>query len=213
MYLPASFQQTDPQRIAALLHEHPLGLLVSHGSRGLQCSPLPFQFVPQSGEQGMLKAHLARANPHWKELDGSDCLVVFQGAQGYVAPEWYPSKAASGRAVPTWNYAAVEVRGRARVVQDLGWLQAQLGELTAEHEGRRACPWSPADAPPDYLAAQLRAIVGLEITITGIDGKWKMSQNRDSADRAGVIAGLRDPADPHAHPVLADLVADSCREA
>lgn len=209
MYLPASFQQTDPQQIAALLRAYPLGLLVSHGSGGLQCSPLPFQFAPACGEHGVLKAHLARANPHWQALDGADCLVVFQGEQGYVAPEWYPSKAASGRAVPTWNYAVVEVRGRARVVQDLAWLQAQLGELTAEHEGRRACPWSPADAPPDYLAAQLRAIVGLEITITGIDGKWKMSQNREPADQAGVLAGLRDPADPHQQPGLAAMLAAS----
>lgn len=204
MYIPASFREADLDLLHALMRERPLGMLISAGTAGLQCSPLPFRLYP---EQGVLRTHLARANPHWKALQRSECMVLFQGEQGYVTPDWYPSKAENQRAVPTWNYAVVEVRGRASIHEDMAWLQGQLMDITADHEGRRAHPWSPADAPPDYLAAQLRAIVGVEIAIEQIAGKWKMSQNRELADRHGVIAGLRDADDPHANPALAEVVA------
>lgn len=207
MYVPASFRQTDVTELHALMRVHPLGLLVSHGADGLQASPVPFLVYPDEGPHGVLRAHVARANPHWQALpEAGECLVVFSGVDGYVTPNWYPSKAATGKAVPTWNYATVQVRGTVRVVADPAWLRRQLADLTAQHEGRRLRPWSLDDAPADYLAAQMQAIVGLEIPIAAIEGKWKMSQNKDAADRAGVIDGLRAVDDPHRHAVLADLV-------
>lgn len=214
MYNPASFREPDLVRMHDLIRQHPLGMLISNGPAGLLASPVPFLLDADAGESGTLCAHLARANPHWKEfLDGSDCLVVFQGEQGYVTPGWYPSKAETHRAVPTWNYEMVQVRGRVTVHDDAEWLQAQLDALTAGHEGKRAQPWSLNEAPEDFIASQMKAIVGLEIAITRIEGKWKMSQNRPLPDRAGVVAGLTDPADPHAQPAMGEIVAQRLREA
>ena len=214
MYNPASFREPDLGRMHDLIRQHPLGLLISSGPSGLLASPVPFLLDAGAGESGILRAHVARANPHWKEfIEGGDCLVVFQGEQGYVTPDWYPSKAETHRAVPTWNYATVQVRGRVTVHDDAEWLRAQLDALTAGHEGKRAEPWSLGEAPEDFIASQMKAIVGLEIVITQIEGKWKMSQNRPLPDRAGVIAGLTDPADPHAQPAMGEIVAQHLREA
>jgi len=206
MYIPASFRESRLEVLHDFLRAHPFGLLVSAGAGGLRATPLPFLLEADSG-QGTLRGHLARANPHWRELAGiEECLVVFQGEQGYVTPSWYPSKAATGKAVPTWNYAAVHVWGRPAVVEDAGWLRRQVDALTRGQEARRAQPWAVGDAPEDYLAAQLKAIVGIEIPIARLEGKWKMSQNRDEADRRGVVAGLRDEADPHSNVGLAEEV-------
>lgn len=206
MYIPASFRESRIEILHAFICAHPFGLLISAGDGGLQATPLPFQLEADGGN-GTLRAHMARANPHGQALAGAaECLVVFQGEQGYVTPSWYASKQATGKAVPTWNYAAVQARGRPRVVEDAAWLRPHLERLTQAQEGRRAQPWAVDDAPEDYLAAQMKAIVGIEIPIARIEGKWKMSQNRDTADRRGVIAGLRDAGDPHRDPALADLV-------
>ena len=210
MYIPASFGENRPAQLQALIAAHPLGMLVCAGSGGLIASPLPFLLYPDEGPQGTLRAHMARANPHWREfVQGGECLVLFQGRQGYVTPNWYPGKAATHRAVPTWNYAVVQVRGQARSVEDAAWLQRQLADLTASQEGRRATPWSLADAPPDYLVAQMQAIVGIEIAIAAIEGKSKLSQNRDAADRAGVVKGLRAADDAHRNPALAEAVENA----
>lgn len=209
MYNPATFRECRPEFLYALIDAHPLGLLISHSAAaGLLASPLPFISCPQVGERGVLRAHFARANPHWRELDGeTECLIVFQGEQAYVTPSWYPTKALTHQAVPTWNYCTVQVRGAVRVHEDPVWLRALLSELTARHEHFRPHPWSLADAPEAYIAAQLKAVVGIEITIKQIEGKWKMSQNRERADREGVIAGLSNAADPHADPRVAAIVA------
>ncbi len=213
MYNPASFREPDLVRMHDLIRQHPLGMLISNGPAGLLASPVPFLLDADAGESGTLRAHLARANPHWQEFhDGGDCLVVFQGEQGYVTPDWYPSKAETHRAVPTWNYAMVQVRGRVTVHEDADWLRSQLTTLTAGHEGKRAQPWSLSEAPEDFIASQMKAIVGLEIAITQIEGKWKMSQNRALPDRQGVIAGLTDPADPHSQPAMGQIVAQRLRE-
>ena len=210
MYIPASFQETRTPVLHALMQAHPLGQLVSHGRGGLQASPVPFLLYPDEGEYGVLRAHVARANPHWKELVGLDeCLVVFQGLEGYVTPSWYPGKAESHKAVPTWDYATVHAWGSPQVIEEPAWLLRQLNDLTDHHEQRRAQPWSVKDAPADYVAAQLRAIVGIEIPIRKIEGKFKMSQNRNTADKAGVVAGLRNTGDPHHNIWLADLVERS----
>lgn len=208
MYIPASFREDDLVRQHELIRAHPLGLLVTQGDGGPEASPIPFLLYPQEGKQGVLRAHLARANPHWKALAGlPECLVVFQGADGYVTPSWYPSKAETHKAVPTWNYAMVQVRGRPAVIEDAAWLRRQLDDLTHLHERSRPQPWSVGDAPTDYLATQMKAIVGIEIPIDRIAGKWKMSQNKDAADRAGVVAGMRSGTDPHRNLPVADLVA------
>ena len=198
MYIPASFREDRPEELHALIRAHPLGTLVTQGGDGLQASPLPFLL-----DNTTLRAHMARANSHWKALDGCDCLVIFMGPDAYVTPDWYPSKAATHKVVPTWNYAAVHVRGTLRVVDEPGWLAQQIADLTAAHEAIRPAPWSPADAPADFIATQMKAVVGLEIAITAIEGKWKMSQNREAADREGVIRGMGDPADPHHDPAVA----------
>lgn len=213
MYVPASFRETRREVLFGLIRDFPLALLVSHGADGLQASPLPFHLAADEGESGVLRAHMARANPHWRALAGADeCLVSFQGPQGYVSPSWYPGKAATHRVVPTWNYATVQVWGRPRVIEDADWLRRQLDELTAAHEQSRTPPWMPADAPADFLAMQMKAIVGLEIPIARIEGKFKLSQNREAADRAGVAAGAADAGDPHYAPAMAEMVRERLGE-
>lgn len=207
MYIPASFQEPRLDRLRALIHDHPLGLLVTHGPSGLMASPLPFLYYPDEGEHGVLRVHLARANAHWQELSAlDDCLVVFQGPQGYVTPSWYPSKAQTHRVVPTWNYATVHAWGRPRVVDDAAWLRRQVDDLTHQQERPRPAPWAVGDAPDEFIATQLRVIIGVEIALTRLEGKFKMSQNRPEADRAGVVQGMSDGSDPHRNPVVAALV-------
>lgn len=207
MYIPASFKESRIERLHDLIVNHPLGLLVTNGDNDLEASPIPFLFYANEGKYGVLRAHLAKANPHWKSLaEHVECLVVFQGPEGYVTPSWYPSKAETHKAVPTWNYATVQVWGNASVTEDAAWLRRQLDDLTMLHEKSRPQPWSVSDAPVDYIASQMKAIIGIEILIRRIDGKWKMSQNKDDADREGVIAGMRSDTDPHGNIRVADMV-------
>lgn len=207
MYTPASFREDSTARLHALMRAHPLGLLVTHGARGLMASPVPFLVYPDEGGYGVLRAHVARANPHWQELSCVDeCLIVFQGVAGYVTPSWYPSKADTHKVVPTWNYATVHAWGKPATIEDAAWLRRQFGDLTSIHESPRRVPWAVGDAPPDFIAAQMKAIVGIEVAIARLEGKFKMSQNRAGADRAGVIAGLRDEADPHHNSEMGALV-------
>jgi len=207
MYIPASFKERQPDRLHDLIVKHPLGLLVTHGDSGLEASPIPFLLYTDEGERGVLRAHLAKANPHWKSLTGDvECLVVFQGPDGYVTPSRYPSKAETHKVVPTWNYATVQVRGIPKVIEDAAWLRRQLDDLTEFHEKPRPEPWSVSDAPTDYISSQMKAIVGIEIPIGHIEGKWKVSQNKDDADRQGVINGMRSDTDPHQNLPVANLV-------
>lgn len=151
---------------------------------------------------------MAKANPHWKDLVNlKECLVVFQGVEGYVTPDWYPSKKTTHKVVPTWNYEMVQVRGVPNVIESTAWLKEQVSCMTHAMEQKRPKPWQVADAPVDFIDTQLKAIVGLEIEITEIKGKWKMSQNRSSEDAKGVVAGLSDPDDPHANLAMAASVA------
>ena len=190
MYQPPHFREEGREALAALVRAHPLGLLVTAGPGGLMANPVPFLLYAE-GEHGVLRAHVARANPQWRELEAvADCLVVFQGPEAYVTPSWYATKRETGRVVPTWNYATVQARGRPRAISDAGWLRRQGDDLTAAREGGRPEPWAVSDAPEPFVAAQLRAIVGVEIALTAIAGKWKMSQNRTAEDRAGVVRGL-----------------------
>jgi len=180
MYIPGTFSETDTQVLTGLIHRYPLGLLVTSGSSGLLASPIPFLYRAKDGKP-MLVAHLAKANPHWKDLVGlKECLVVFQGTDNYVTPDWYPSKQTTHKVVPTWNYEMVQVKGIPTVIESSDWLRNQVGEVTDSMEQKRKNPWKVTDAPADFIESQLKAIVGLEIEITEIKGKWKMSQNRSS---------------------------------
>lgn len=194
MYQPPQFREDRIEVQHALVRAHPLGLLISAGPEGIVANPLPFLLDPARSALGTLRAHLARANPQWRALSGQSVLVVFQGVDTYVTPSWYETKRQTGKVVPTWNYAIVQARGRVRIIDEQGWLAEQTQDLTDRHEGQRAEPWSVDDAPEAFIAAQLRGIVGLEIEIAEIDGKWKVSQNRPAADRAGVMQGLLDEA-------------------
>jgi transcriptional regulator len=197
MYLPEAFRETRLPVLHALIRRHPLALLVSTGPDGIVADPVPFVLAPGIGPFGLLRAHVARANPHWKALRGSpEAVVLFQGPEAYVTPAWYAAKAEHGKVVPTWNYVVVEARGAATVIEDPGWLRAQIDALTGQQEAHRPDPWAVADAPERFVATQIRGIVGLEIPIRSLVGKWKLSQNRAAADRDGVVAGLTAEGDP-----------------
>lgn len=190
MYTPAAFRKDDPAEISAFLDAHPFATLVTAGAEGLSATPMPLLRV-EGGAQGVLIGHMAKANPHWREVGtATPALAIFSGAHGYVSPSWYPTKAETGKVVPTWNYIAVHVHGRLDLVEDEEGKLEIVTQLTDRHEGRRKDPWAVSDAPADYVAAQLRAIVGVRLTVERIVGKWKLSQNRRADDVAGVRAGL-----------------------
>ncbi|HLP66948.1 MAG TPA: FMN-binding negative transcriptional regulator [Rhizobium sp.] len=191
MYQPPHFREDRREVQHALIRNHPLGLLISSGEGGLLANPIPFRLVNSDLGMGTLQAHMARANPQWRALAaGAEVLVVFQGADHYVTPSWYETKRETGKVVPTWNYAIVQVRGTVRVIEDSEWLRALVDRLTDGHESRRMIPWAVGDAPDDFITAQLKGIVGIEVQIAAIEGKWKASQNRNEADRIGVAEGL-----------------------
>jgi transcriptional regulator len=207
MYQPPHFREEDLSVQHALIRAHPLGLLITSGPGGLMANPLPFLLDAGSSLKGTLRVHMARANGQWREIQaGATVLVVFQGAESYITPSWYAMKRETGKVVPTWNYAIVQARGAAKVFEDANWLRRQVGALTSEHEGSRPAPWAVTDAPEAYIASQLKGIVGVEIEITGIEGKWKVSQNRPAADVLEVVAGLSTDHDPHANGDMARLV-------
>lgn len=191
MYCPSLFREERPEVLLDLISAHPLATLITAGSNGLIANLIPFTHHV-GGEHGILRAHLARGNKQLDALrEGTEALVVFQGPECYVTPSWYPSKAENGKVVPTWNFTMVQVRGKPQVFDDANWVRAQIDEMTNQHECERSSPWKISDAPEDFIAAQLKAIVGIEIHIRSIEGKWKVSQNRLPADRQGVIDGLR----------------------
>jgi transcriptional regulator len=190
MYQPDDFRVEDIPEMHALMRARPFAALVSAGAAGLYASHLP-TLLKDDGLCGVIECHLARANPHWTDLaEGSEALMIFQGPEGYITPNWYPSKALHGRAVPTWNFAAVHAYGRPEVMKEEDWLLRHVTELTAQQERNEAKPWAPSDAPDTYIEVMLRGIVGFRFAITRLKGKWKMSQNREVQDRAGVVKGL-----------------------
>ena len=195
MYLPSHFEESRPEVLHAFIRKYPLGLLVTHDASGLQADAIPFMLDAERGAFGTLVAHVARANPLWREARTDiESMVVFQGPQAYISPAWYATKQETGKVVPTWNYCVVQARGRLRVIDDPAWVRRLVSRLTDRHEAARAglpsAPWKVSDAPDDYIASMQRAIVGIEIELTALQGKWKLSQNRSAADRAGVAAGL-----------------------
>ncbi len=190
MYQPDHFRVDDAPQMHALMRAHPFATLVSAGSAGLYASHLP-TVLKEEGAHGTIECHLARANPHCRDLaDGGEALMIFQGPESYITPNWYPSKGQTGKVVPTWNYAVVHAYGRPEVMDDADWLRRHVTELTAQQEAGEPRPWAVSDAPESYIKVMLRGIVGFRFAITRLEGKWKMSQNWDMTDRAGVVKGL-----------------------
>lgn len=208
MYLPASFQETRAEVLCQAMERHPLATLVTVGTGGLVASHVPLLYSPAEGGLGVLRGHLARANPQWKDYRPEfAALAIFSGPEHYVSPTWYPSLQEHGKVVPTWNYVAVHACGTLTFPEDPAWLLRNVSALTDEHELPFQAPWRVADAPPNFIEDMLRAIVGVELTITELQGKWKVSQNRATADREGVVAGLEELDTPAALE-MAKLVKD-----
>jgi transcriptional regulator len=189
VYLPKHFEQHDREQLIALMRERPLATLITITPDGPSADLIPLEYIADEGEHGTLRGHVARANPLWQRA-GTTALAVFSGPEAYISPGWYASKQEHGKVVPTWNYTMVQARGELRPVDDAPWLHALVSRLTDHHESTQATPWHVGDAPDDYVQQLLRAIVGIEITLTSLTGKWKVSQNRSAADRDGTARGL-----------------------
>jgi len=201
VYLPSHFEETRVEFLHGLIREHSLGALVTLGAEGLNANHVPFEIAATPAPFGTLQCHVARGNPVWRDISkDSETLVIFQGAQAYITPSWYATKKETGKVVPTYNYLVVHAYGRLRVVEDRAWLRNLVERLTSRHEAGRQEPWKVTDAPEDYLETMLGAIVGIEIPVTRLLGKWKASQNRPTVDRDGVVRGLSeiDAADARA---------------
>jgi transcriptional regulator len=196
MYVPAHFNEQRVELIHQLIRERPLGTLVTLDAGGLSANHIPFEIAAEPAPFGTLRGHVARANPVWCDFSPSvQALVIFHGAQTYISPSWYPTKRTSGEVVPTYNYVIVHGYGAIKVIHDREWLRGLVTRLTNRFEGGRAAPWHVTDAPAAFIDKQLAAIVGIEITLTQLIGKWKVSQNRPDMDRAGVVEGLSEGAD------------------
>ena len=209
MYLPKHFEETRVQVLHDLIGAHPLGALVAMTSAGLEANHIPFEVDPEPAPFGTLRGHIARANPLWRDAArGAEALVIFQGPSIYVSPAWYVTKQETGKVVPTWNYAVVHAYGTPRFIDDREWLRGFVTALTNRHEAGRREPWQITDAPADYIDKQLGAIIGLEIPITRLVGKWKVSQNRPAQDRDGVVEGLLQEGGPSA-AAMAELIRQS----
>ncbi|HEY4749180.1 MAG TPA: FMN-binding negative transcriptional regulator [Steroidobacteraceae bacterium] len=192
MYIPEQFRETRIDVLEAFIERHSLATLIAMTAEGLTANHIPLRSHLSADGRGIVRGHIARANSLWRELKpDAEVLAVFMGADSYISPRWYPSKKEHGKVVPTWNYATVHLHGSIRFIEDAAWLRDFVGSLTEVHEAGRADRWQVSDAPADYIDAMLRAIVGLEIKVSRVVGKFKGSQNRSAADRAGVNAGLR----------------------
>jgi len=203
MYLPPHFTESRPEQLERIVREHPLGALVTQGAAGLDADHLPFEFDPGAGTHGLLSAHVARANTLWQRCPtGSEVMVIFRGAQAYISPSWYPSKHEAHRQVPTWNYEVVHAHGVLTVHDDERFVRRLVARLTRRHEAAEPTPWKMGDATPEYIDSMLRNIVGLEIAITSLVGKAKLSQNREARDRVSAA----DTLNARGHDKLAGLM-------
>jgi transcriptional regulator len=192
VHIPHHFNETRREVLERAIEGHPLATLVTVGRRGIDANHLPLEFDARVGASGALRGHVSRNNPVWRDTDPAhEALAIFQGPQAYISPAWYPSKEEHGRVVPTWNYVVIHARGRLRFVEDAEWLRAHVTRLTDRIEGQGLGAWHVSDAPADFIDGLLRGIVGFEMEITSLVGKWKTSQNRTADDRAGVVRGLR----------------------
>lgn len=197
MYLPPQFAEPRLEELHRIVREHALGVLITNSSAGLDANHLPFMLEADQGGYGVLIAHVARANPLWREVqDGQEALVVFRGVEGYITPSWYPGKQETHRRVPTWNYEVVHAHGTLHVRDDEKFVRGVVARLTRQHEADQAQPWKMGDAPADYLAEQLRNIVGIEFRVERLVGKRKLNQHHERRDREGAIQGLEASGNP-----------------
>lgn len=191
MYIPAHFAESRPEELHRVIREHPLGVLVTHGSEGLDADHIPFMLLPDEGPYGRLRAHVARANPVWQRCPtGTPVMVVFRGAEAYISPSWYPSKHETHRQVPTWNYEVVHAQGTITILDDEKSVRGIVARLTQRHEAAEPRPWKMGDSAPEYIDSLLRNIVGIEISITSLVGKSKLGQNREPRDRTAAADTL-----------------------
>jgi transcriptional regulator len=205
MYTPKPFVEQRTEQLHGFIRAHPLATIVSATADGLIATHVPLVLDATSGDHGELRGHFARANPHATPSRAGATMAIFSDPGAYISPSWYPSKAAHGKVVPTWNYVAVHAAGKLELIDDSDFVRANIVALTTEHEGAREAPWYVSDAPESFIAQQLKAIVGVRIRITRLEGKWKMSQNRPDEDIDGVVKGLSaSTADPNR--VVAALV-------
>jgi len=208
LYLPAQFNETRTEVLHALVRARPLATLVTSSATGLVANHVPVQMLSEPAPFGSIRGHIARANPLWREYaQGSEALAIFQGPQVYISPSLYPSKQQTGEVVPTWDYAVVHAHGTLQFINDAEWLHAFVAGLTATHEASRAQPWKIGDAPREYIEKMLGMIVGFELSILRLTGKWKVSQNRPAADQLGVVKGLQDAGDADSREIAAMLAA------
>ncbi|PVX34262.1 FMN-binding negative transcriptional regulator [Janthinobacterium sp. 78] len=216
MYTPATFREERLDVLHGLIDVHPLGALVRHGKDGLCADHLPFEIAAPTPDApfGILRAHVARANPVWRAAGEEDeCMVIFQGPHAYITPAWYAEKQRSGKEVPTFNYAVVHAHGPLRAIDDAAWLLGLVERLTARHEADQAAPWRVCDAPAAYIDKLLKAIVGIEIALTRITGKWKLGQNRTQEDQATMARELTAGTQPGAAQALGALIAANVKPA
>jgi transcriptional regulator len=208
LYLPAHFNETRTEVMHALMRARPLAALVTLGSSGIIANHFPVQTLSEPKPLGCIRGHIARANPLWREYEtGAEALAIFQGPHAYISPSFYPSKAATGEVVPTWNYAVVHARGTLRFIHDAEWLRSFVAGLTAHYEAPRPKQWKIEDAPAAYIDKMLKMIVGFEVSITSLTGKWKVSQNRPHADRVGVRENLQAAGDADSREIAAMVAA------
>ena len=191
MYVPVEFEETQIDILHELIQQYPLGILLTHGQSGLDANHLPFELDTEVTELGVLHAHVARKNPVWQDVqDGDEVLVVFRAGDAYISPQWYPSKQEHHQQVPTWNYRVIHAHGKVKIRDDKRYVRGVVARLTRTHEAMQAEPWKMSDAPKDYIETMLKAIVGIEIEITKIQGKSKLGQNKEHRDIVGVANAL-----------------------
>jgi transcriptional regulator len=208
MYVPHHFQESRPEVLGAFMRAHPFATLVTLGEGGLIGTHLPMLWDPGPAPFGTLTGHIARPNPQAKGArKGVEALAIFSGAQAYISPNWYPSKREHGKVVPTWNYVAVHAYGPLTIIDDAEWLRRLVTRLTDVHEGHSAVPWKVSDAPASFIDQMLKGIVGIELRLTRLEGKWKLSQNRPEPDRAGTVAGLEARGDADSRAMAAAMHA------
>jgi transcriptional regulator len=210
MYLPADFNEPRKEVLHACIEQHPFGMLVTHGKSGLDANHIPFELAAEEGAHGVLRAHVARANPVWEDVaNGDEVLVVFRAGDAYISPNWYPSKHDLHRQVPTWNYIVVHAHGRITIRDDEKYVRGVVARLTRKHEASQPRPWKMSDAPADYIDTLLKSIVGLEIDVTQLIGKSKLGQNKDVRDIQGAGEALRAAGQ---HPIGDAMLAAAARK-
>ncbi|CAN7700274.1 FMN-binding negative transcriptional regulator [Variovorax paradoxus] len=206
MYLPTHFAETSSEELNRIIREHPLGALVTHGASGLDADHVPFEFDPGVGTHGLLSAHVARANPLWQRCPtGTPVMVIFGGAQAYISPSWYPSKHEAHRQVPTWNYEVVHAHGVLTVHDDERFVRGIIARLTRRHEAAEPKPWKMGDSAPEYIDSMVRNIVGIEIAVTSLVGKSKLSQNKEARDRLNAAEILK----ARGHQAMSELMRNA----